>query len=194
MRPRIEIAEVVSFRLTVPHAALDQLAADLSGDLPLALEQEGADLVLRQVEGDCSLRFASAGEELVLTEVLVCNDEAGAFFARVLARLLSEHDGDLEAKLVWSLASRNTHGTYAPVMFRRGRAVAQPPPRPGARSSANTLRNAVLAGGDPQGELAEVQAQGDQSAAAEEEEEIRRLLERAKGAWAEYQRLKAARA
>lgn len=195
MRPRIEIAEVVSFRLTVPHEALEQLVADLSADLPLALDQEGADLVLKQVDSDCSLRFALTGEELVLTEALICNDELGAFFARVLARLLAEHSGDLEAKLVWSVASRNTHGTHSPVLFRRGRAVPQPPPRSSPRSPANTLRNAVLAGGEPQGELAEVQAApGDQAAASAEEEEIRQLLTRAKDAWTEYQRLKSARA
>jgi len=193
MRPRIEIAEVVSFRLTLPYAALEQMTADLSGDLPLALEEDGADVVLKLADGDCALRFAPVGEELVLTEVLICNDEAGAFFARVLARLLTEHDGDMEAKLVWSLASRNTHGTHAPVMYRRGRAVPQPPPRPGTRSPANVLRDAVLSGGDPQGELAEVQTAADQTAASDVEEEVRRLLARAKDAWAEYQRLKSAR-
>jgi len=188
MRPRIEIAEVVSFRLTLPYSALEQ-AAD--GELPLSLEQDGADVMLKQADGgDCSLRFAPVGEELVLTEVLICNDEAGAFFSRVLAPLLTDHAGDLEAKLVWSQASRNTHGSHAPVVFRRGRAVPQPASAP---SPANVLREAVLAGGDPQGELAGVQAASGQAPASPDEEEIRQLLARAKEHWAEYQRLKAAR-
>lgn len=189
MRPRIEIAEVVSFRLTVPYSALEQLAGEQPSDLQLALEQDGADVVLKQADGDCSLRFAPVGEELVLTEVLICNDEGGAFLSRVLARLLTEHGGDLEAKLVWSLASRNTHGSHAPAVFRRGRPVPQPAPQ--GSSPANVLREAVLAGGDPQGELAGVQASGEQ--ATVDEEEIRRLLTRAKEHWAEYQRLKSAR-
>src|SRR4051812_23131146 len=136
MRPRIEIAEVVSFRLTLPYSALEQATGDLPGDL--ALDQDGADVVLKQAEGDCALRFAPVGEELVLTEVLICNDEAGAFFSRVLARLLTDHGGDLEAKLVWSQASRNTHGSHAPVVFRRGRSVPQPATQ--GPSPANVLR------------------------------------------------------
>jgi hypothetical protein len=187
MRPRIEIAEVVSFRLTLPYSALEQASGDQASDLQLSLDQDGADVVLKHADGDCALRFAPVGEELVLTEVLICNDEAGAFFSKVLARLLTEHAGDLEAKLVWSQASRNTHGTHATVVFRRGRAVAQSQ----APSTANVLREAVLAGGDPQGELAEVQAGSAQPTA--DEEEIRRLLARAKDAWTEYQRLKSAR-
>ncbi|HYV48608.1 MAG TPA: hypothetical protein VFA20_27300 [Myxococcaceae bacterium] len=191
MRPRIEIAEVVSFRLTVPYSALEQAASDELGELPLSLEQDGADVMLKPADGgDCSLRFAPVGEELVLTEVLICNDEAGAFFSRVLARLLTDHAGDLEAKLVWSQASRNTHGSHAPVVFRKGRAIPQPASAP---SAANVLRDAVLAGGDPQGELAGVQAASDQAAAPADEEEIRQLLARAKEHWAEYQRLKSAR-
>jgi hypothetical protein len=191
MRPRIEIAEMVSFRLTLPYASLEQLSAEQSSELALVLEQDGADLILKQLEGDCSLRFAPVDDELVLTEVLICNDEAGAFFSRVLARLLTEHAGDLEAKLVWSLAARNTQGTHANVVFRRGRPVPQPAPtvRP-----ANVLRDAVMAGGDPQqgGELSsEVRATAETATA--DEEEIRRLLARAKDAWAEYQRLKLAR-
>jgi hypothetical protein len=188
MRPRIEIAEVVSFRLTVPYSALEQAAGDPPGEVPLSLEQDGADVVLKQADGDCALRFAPVGEELVLTEVLICNDEAGAFFSRVLGRLLTEHSGDLEAKLVWSQVSRNTHGTHATVVFRRGRAIPQPSSAP---SAANVLREAVLAGGDPQGELAGVQAASGRAMA--DEEEIRRLLARAKEHWAEYQRLKTAR-
>jgi hypothetical protein len=190
MRPRIEIAEVVSFRLTVPYSALEQAAGEGPSELPLALEQDGADMVLKQADGDCALRFAPVGEELVLTEVLICNDEAGAFFSRVLSRLLADHGGDLEARLVWSLASRNTHGSHAPAVFRRGRPVPQPAASQGP-SPANVLRDAALAGGDPQGQLAGVQAASEPPAT--DEEEIRRLLARAKDAWAEYQRLKAAR-
>ena len=192
MRPRIEIAEVVSFRLTLPYSALEEAVGDTPGEPSpsLSLEQDGADIVLKQAEGDCALRFAPVGEELVLTEVMICNDEAGAFFSSVLGRLLADHAGDLEAKLVWSQASRNTQGTHASVVFRRGRAVPQPGPAP---SAANVLRDAVLAGGDPQGELAGVQASSDQAPASADEEEIRRILARAKEQWAEYQRLKSAR-
>lgn len=189
MRPRIEIAEVVSYRLTVPYSALEQAAGDLPGDLPLALDQDGADVVLKQADGDCCLRFAPVGEELVLTEVMICNDEAGAFFSRVLARLLTDHGGDLEAKLVWSQASRNTHGSHTPVVFRRGRQVPQPASK--GPSPANVLREAVMAGGDPQVELAGVQAMSEQAVA--DDEEIRRLLTRAREHWTEYQRLKSAR-
>jgi hypothetical protein len=189
MRVRIEIAEVVSFRLTVPYAALEQAPSDQASGIPLTLDQDGADVVLKQTDGDCALRFAPVGDELVLTEVLICNDEAGAFFSRVLSRLLADHAGDLEAKLVWSQASRNIHGTHATVVFRRGRVVPQPPSAP---SPANVLRDAVVAAGDPHGELAGVPATSDQAHHADEEE-VRRLLARAKEHWAEYQRLKAAR-
>lgn len=189
MRPRIEIAEVVSFRLTLPHATLEQTVADLSSELPISLDQEGTDLVLTLTGGDCSLRFAPMDGEVALTEVLICNDEGGAFFSRVLARLVAEHEGDLEVRLVWNAAARNTHGTHATVAFRRGRPAAPSP----TASPGNVLRDAAVAGGEPSGELfpAPQQAAADQRAV--EEEEIRRILERARAEWAEYQRLKAAR-
>jgi hypothetical protein len=189
MRPRIEIAEVVSFRLTLPPAALDQVVDDLSSELSLLLEQEGTDLSVKQASGDCALRFTPVDEELVLTEVLVCNDDGGTFFWRVLARLMTEHEGDLEARLVWSAAERNVQGNHAAVAFRRGRPI----PQPGAPSSpGNVLREAALAAGDPLGDLAEVQPSAAPDPAGEEEE-VRRLLARAQSAWAEYQRLKSAR-
>lgn len=188
MRPRIEIAEVVSFRLALAQQALERLVEELSGEMKLSLDPDGTDLVLQHVEGDSSLRFARAGDELALTEILVCNDEAGRFFSRVLGRLMTDHRGDLEIKVVWNVPERNTEGSHATVELISGKTKPV--------SAARALRNTLVAGA----QVAELQPAGQTAAGTpgptakdREEEEVARLLEKGRIAWAEYQRLKAAR-
>jgi len=188
MRPRIEIAEVDSFRLTLTREALEETVAGLSSELSLSLEPAGAEMVLTRAGGECTLRFAPLGKELALVEIRIRGDEGGAFFTRVLARLLAEHEGDLEARLVWNAVERNTHGTHARVRFRRGRPVP-----PGAPGPGNALHAAALAGGDAELSPSREGAAEPPGQLAADEDEVRRLLERARAQWAEYQRLKAAR-
>jgi hypothetical protein len=188
MRPRIEIAEVVSFRLALPRRALERLVEELSSEMELSLEPDGADLVLQQVGGDSSLRFTPAGAGLALTEILVCNDEAGRFFSRVLARLMTDHQGDLEVKVVWNVPERNTEGAHATVHLVGGKMKGTSP-------ASHALRNTLVAGAP----VAGLQPGGQGSPAAvagpkdTDDEEVARLLEKGRTAWAEYQRLKARR-
>lgn len=192
MHTRIEIAEVVSFRLKLPQAELERLCSEREGEVPLSLARDRAELVLEATRGDSSLRFRKSDQDAVLTEIAICNDEGGLFFQRVLGPLLVRFQGDCELRLVWNVAERNTHGDFAAVTVRQGQTNY-----PGLSTPAQALRSALAAGhsGHP----------GAQQAAADPhlrppdpvdlklEREIDDLLARGRELFAEYQRLKAGR-
>ncbi len=231
MSARIEVAEVLSFRLKVPKAELERLAqpgarapgAELGvSGLPqvpnvsnvpnVIVETEGSEWVVSVEEGDSILRFRTIGTEAVLTEVVLCNDERGLFFTRVLGPLMVNHGGDLSARLTWNVAERNTEGDFSEVKIVRGRSNFPGLGSPllslalgsasGAQSGpggeASPAENVIAAsgGGAPGGQGGELPGlpgvPGLQDAQlTPEQREVQAILERARGHWEEYQRLKA---
>jgi hypothetical protein len=194
MAPRIESAEILSFRLSVPREALVRLAHDLRNEVPLTLIEDSRGIKLGLEDGECLLRFRARGDEAFLVEVAVSNDENGLFFNRAFGTLLAQHQGDLQAKVSWDGApERNTHGTHALVVVRNG--VTQS----GARA-VNALRNTLVAAGDGgSGEDGNPFGPGQGNSNTppppnrEDEEllaEVQQLLARGKAQWDEYQKLK----
>lgn len=179
MTPRIENAEIVSFRLKVPKAELEALpqAAAVAG-IKLALSAEEKDLILSVVEGDSSLRFRSIGADVVLTEVELKNDARGLFFHKVLGTLMVRFGGDLHARLTWNTAERNSHGNFAEVKIARGSTTY---PGLGASPFASLGSEGGVEGA-PEDE--------GPHEPTPEELEVKKLLEKAQGHWAEYQKLK----
>lgn len=182
MTPRIETAEILSFRLKVPRAELEALpqAASISG-IKLALAAEGTDLLLSVVEGDSSLRFRSIGSDVVLTEIQLQADTRGLFFQRVLGPLMVRFTGDLHCRLVWNNAERNSHGDFAEVKIARGSTTY-----PGLSASpfaSPTVGAEGVEGAGPEGEA-------EDAPPTPEELEVKSLLEKAQKHWAEYQKLK----
>ncbi len=193
MDPRIEIAEVVSFRLKLPLAELERLCSERGGEVPLSLAKERSELVLEANRGDSSLRFRKSGQDVVLTEIAICNDEGGLFFQRVLGPLLVRFHGDCELRLVWNVAERNTHGDFAAVTVRGGQTNY-----PGLSTPAQALRSALTsghAGGHPgaQQAAADPQVHPPDPVDLKLEREIDDLLAKGRELFAEYQRLKAGR-
>jgi hypothetical protein len=189
MAPRIESAEVVSFRLKVPRLELERLQkSEVGQDLALTLTQEGVDLLLAPSEGESHLRFRPIGAEAILTDVFLLHDAQGGFLLRVLGPLMVRFAGDLELQVVWSVPERNSEGAFALVTITRG-ITDYPglgsPPSTGASPTADAqaataLRNTLRAGGE---ELAE-------HGPTAEEREVLELLQRAREQYQEYLRLK----
>jgi hypothetical protein len=192
MDPRIEIAEVVSFRLKLPQAELERLCSERGGEVPLSLARDRMELVLEATRGDSSLRFRKSGQDAVLAEIAICNDEGGLFFQRVLGPLLVRFRGDCELRLVWNVAERNTHGHFAAVTVRQGQTNY-----PGLSTPAQALRSTLTAGpaAHPGGEQAGAEAQAGSPDPVDEklEREIDELLSKGRALFAEYQRLKTER-
>ncbi len=202
MGPRIEIAEVVSFRLKLPLTEVERLPAVLARELQLTLERERGELLVSTREGDSSLRFRPVGHDAVLTEIAICNDENGQFFQRVLGPLMVRFEGDCELRLVWNAAERNTHGDFGAVTIRRGQTN-----HPGLSRPAQALRNALVqhsvgpgaqaaagSGGGEDGRSPGPSAEVPPPPTPEqlkEEAEIERLLIQGRELFAQYQRLKA---
>jgi hypothetical protein len=183
----IESAQVLSFRLKVPILELERLPriAPLAA-LGLTLTEEDGELWVGTAEGESGLRFRPIGAEAMLAEVVLQNDSGGAFFAQVLGSLMLRFAGDLHLRLVWSLPERNAQEGHEEVRISRGLTdypgLRLPPAEVGTVAQAGPegpSRNAVRGGGE---ELA--------AGPSPEEEEILELLERARAAWQQYQRLK----
>jgi hypothetical protein len=191
MTSRIEVAEVLSFRLKVPRPELEQLPRSLGPELGVSVETEGSELVLSIEAGDSYLRFRTIGAEAILTEVVVCNDDRGLFFQRVLGPLMVKHQGDLSIRLTWNAHEKNTEGDYSEVKITRGQTKY-----PGLAQPFLSLPPAVSSGSgateSAEGETMAMQSD-DETTVSPELLEVRKILERAKEQWAEYQRLKAAR-
>jgi hypothetical protein len=208
---RIEVAELVSFRLKMPREALQRLPEELAGEVPLSLTVEEGELVLSDAEADSFLRFRPIGREAVLTDAAVLNDARGRFFRSVFGALLVRFGGDLDAHLVWSDEGRNASEAWTEVRVERGAtrfpglAAAVSANRLAAAASADAVFGEPGTGGRAQGApspgpeaLQAAPADGDEAAGPTAEqraefEEVAQLLARAAEAWEEYQRLKAAR-
>jgi hypothetical protein len=190
MSVRIEVAELLSFRLKVPREALQRLPGELADEVPLTLSVEDGELVLSDADADSFLRFRPIGKDAILTDAAILNDTRGRFFRAVLGALLVRFAGDLDARLVWSDEERNNNETWSQVRVERGATRF-----PGFAAAVSANRLATAAGADT---VFGASAQGSPPQAADEAaspevEEVARLLERAAEAWAEYQRLKAQR-
>ena len=185
MTARIEIAEVVSFRLKLPLAELERLPREVASELPLQLGRDRSEWLLEY--GDCALRFRPINGEAVLTEIAICNDDHGLFFQRVLGPLLVRFEGDCELRLVWNAPDRNTHGDFAAVTVRNGQTNY-----PGLSAPAQALRSALVSGSvpgakaAPKNELAVVEEPIDEATL----KEVDALLQKAREQFAEYQRRK----
>lgn len=215
MSVRIEVAELVSFRLKVPREALQRLPEELLGEVPLALTVEEGELVLSDGDADSFLRFRPVGREAVLTDAAVLNDARGRFFRSVFGALLVRFRGDLDARLVWSDEDRNGNPSWTEVRVERGAtrfpglAAAVSANRLAAAAATDAVFGAGRSGDDPSGggrsgdsRSGEGRASEDEPSAeqpsgvtptASELEEVAALLRRAEEAWAEYQRLKSQR-
>ena len=188
MGPRIDSAEVVSFRLKVPRMELERLPqGELGQSLGLTLTPEDGELVLAAADGDSYLRFRPIGAEAMLTDIYLFRDVEGGFLLRVLGPLMIRFAGDLELRAVWSQPERNSEGDHAHVKITRGitdyPGLSRQPPA-GTRTSAEggasaSPRNTLRAGGED--EL------GDRYP---EEREVKELLEKARAYYQEYLRLK----
>ena len=195
MSARIEVAEVLSFRLKVPKPELERLPRQLSSELGVVVETEGNEWVVSVEEGDSILRFRTIGTEAVLTEVVLCNDERGLFFTRVLGPLMVRHGGDLNARLTWNVAERNTEGDFAEVKIARGQSNYPGLGSPMASLPPATAQASSMPGPGGGGPV-NVMAVGDGAPEPQptpEQREVQVILERARGHWEEYQRLKAAK-
>ncbi len=187
MGPRIDSAEVISFRMKVPRLELERLPqGDAGKDLGLTLTSEDGELVLAASEGDSYLRFRPIGAEAMLTDIYLFRDTRGEFLIRVLGPLMIRFAGDLELRAVWSVAERNSDGDYAHVKITRGITdypglLKQPSTRTKAAAEASAgdaMRNTLRAGGEDLGDR------------FPEEKEVRELLEKARAYYQEYLRLK----
>jgi len=176
---RIETAEILSFRLKVPAVELPRLPVMLSSELSLSVEDDEGETVLSVADSDSYLRFKAIGAEAMLTEVFLCNDVGGLFFERVLAALMVRHGGDLHARLVWSVADRNTKGDYAEIRIDKGKATQPSLAAAGAALAA-----------DEEEDPSALEVEGPEGRSALEVD-VAESLARAKAHWAEYQRLKA---
>jgi hypothetical protein len=187
MRPRLEVAELLSFRLRFPREALDEVLSP-PGDTFLTLTREGSDFVLADSGADSFLRFKQVKDELVLTDVALLNDPR-ARFLKVLASLLIRFEGDLEAQLVWSDAQRNTVEGWTELRVNRGQTEHPALAVPRLQNQLRQVPEALSPDGGSDALFAEAEGP-----APDEAEEIARLLVRAEAAWSEYQRIKNERA
>ncbi len=186
MQSRIEIAEIVAFRLKVGRKDLALLPEELASELRLTLEENGAELQLSTESGDCHLRFRSIGTDAVLTEIAIVNDAKGLFFQKVLGALMVKHGGDLHARVSWNVPEWNTHGDHAEIRISKGATTYPGLGKNQLLPSPDT--HAALGGAGPKAAEAD-----DEGPLPPELSEVAELLAKAKHHWDEYQRLKANR-
>ncbi len=195
MAPRIDSAEVVSFRLKVPRLELERLCQSEAGrELALEVHDEGGMLHLGPAHADSFLRFRPTGAEAQLSEVYLCRDPGGDFLLRVLGPLMVRFAGDLSLRLTWNVPERNNTAEFAELHISRGltefpglghvpateEEAREDEARAGAGAAGGAVRNELRAGGE---ELAP-------EIPSEEAEEIRRLLDQGRAHYEEYLRLK----
>jgi hypothetical protein len=102
VNPRIESAQILSYRLKVPPAELRQLPDQVGKGLKLSVEVDGVELVVTVEEGDSYLRFKPIGHDAMLTEIFLSKDDQGLFFLRVVGPLSVRADGCSESSPVAS--------------------------------------------------------------------------------------------
>lgn len=176
VKARIETVEVLSFKLKLPKEALLELPRRAAPELSVSVEDDDGELLVSADAADSYLRFRPVGDEVVLLEIFICNDDRGKFFERALGELMVRHGGELDALLTWNDVDRNAREELTKVRIAHG------------RTSYPSLVNVVSA--------LQASAGGEQLAVDEpapppqQDPEIRELLEKARAHWEEYQRLK----
>ena len=202
MGSRIEVVEVVSFRLEVPRLVLERLVNDLKPELPVRLERQNGRWVLSHVGQKSYLRFEPGVDSVELTDVVIHNDPAGVFFHAVLGSLMIRFHGDLEARVIFDPTDENVSESWTEVVIRRGNTSY---PDLSTRAAAARLAPAAQHGGALTGSLDGRSDEGSgppvpEETAADpeppltaEEEELSRILNQAESSWSEYQRLKSER-
>lgn len=186
MGARIEVVEVLAFRLRVPRRALERLPLELEPEIALRLApSEDGTLLLGQEEEDSFLRFRLSGDAAELREIAIANDEGGTFFQTVLGALMVRFGGDLRARLVFASTGGGPDAPWAEVRIDKGRTNY---PGLATQSAASNLSHAATQGGGL-GRMDDESAVDDGPLSAEDEE-LRLLLRKAAAAWQEYQRLK----
>src|ERR687887_322252 len=163
MAPRIENAEIVSFRLKVPRLELERLPNGALGEEQgLQLLNEDGEVTISSSESDSFLRFRPIGAEAMLTEIFLSRDPRGDFLLRVLGPLMVRFTGDLLARVIWNVPERNLNGDHSEVKITRGMTdypglghvpLTEAEARAGAGGSAPPMRNDLRAGGQELGEV-----------------------------------------
>lgn len=190
MGARIEVVEVLSFRLRVPRRALDKLPAELKSELGLRLSpSEDGTLLLGQEDEDSFLRFRLTGDAAELSEIAIANDEGGTFFQAVLGSLMVRFAGDLRVRLVFDPEGTESGEPWAEVRIEKGRTTY---PGLATQAAAANLSHAASHGGSV-GPSDDEAAADEDAPPSPEEEELAQLLRKADSAWQEYQRLKRGR-
>lgn len=190
MGARIEVVEVLSFRLRVPRRALDKLPAELKSELGLRLSpSEDGTLLLGQEDEDSFLRFRLTGDAAELSEIAIANDEGGTFFQAVLGSLMVRFAGDLRVRLVFDPDGTESGEPWAEVRIEKGRTSY---PGLATQAAAANLSHAASHGGSV-GPSDDEAAPDEDAPPSPEEEELAQLLRKADSAWQEYQRLKRGR-
>jgi hypothetical protein len=185
MGARIEVVEVLSFRLRVPRRALERMPGELETELDLRLvSSEDGSLLLGLDTEESYLRFRPTGDDAELIEIAIANDEGGAFFQAVLGALMVRFAGDLRVRLVFDPTFSEASDPWAEVHIEQGRTTY---PGLATQAAAANLSQAATEGGSVGPEEAEA---SDDAPLSPEEEELSRLLRKAQDSWQEYQRLK----
>lgn len=185
MGARIEVVEVLSFRLQVPRRALERLPRELQAELSLRLApSEDGSLVLGQEDEDSFLRFRVDEDAAELTEICIANDEGGTFFQTVLGGLMVRYAGDLRVRLVFDPSAPEPGEPWAEVRIDRGRTAY---PGLATQSAASNLAHAANDGGAVSASEDEA---ADDAPPSPEDLELMQLLRKAEDSWKEYQRLK----
>ncbi|MFZ5470363.1 MAG: hypothetical protein ACOZIN_13080 [Myxococcota bacterium] len=178
MKPRIETAEVLSFRLKVPPEEIRRLPQQVR-ELRLTVDTDEGDFMVSVEDADSYLRFRPIGAEAMLTEIFLNNDERGHFFQNVLGALMVRFGGDLHIRLAWNTPERNAHGDFTEVLIARGVTTY-----PGLTNLLSASPPTVGSEGQVAVEAEEVET------TTPLEKEVRELLAKARADWDEYQRLK----
>ncbi len=201
MAPRIDSAEVVSFRLKVPRLELDRMCQSAVGqELALELvEDDGGQLHFGPAHGDSFARFRPTGAEALLTELSLQRDENGEFLLRVLGPLMVRFAGDLVLRLTWNVPERNRNAELTEVQIARGMTdypgighvpTTEEEARAAAGAAAGSAQGQAEAGGSPRNELRAGGEELGEAMPSEEVEEIQRLLDKGRAQFEEYLRLK----
>lgn len=176
--PRIERAEVLTFRLVVPKGVVESVA-DHVPELGLVVCPRPGGVCLEIPNEGSSLTFRCRGEACELAAMVLVSDPEGLFFRSVLVPLLVRHRGDFHARLSWSEPggqSGSGERGVTEVLLERG---ALPPSVENVVDLLRAATRPLFAPATPE------------SAEFEESREVEHLLEKAREDFARYRKPRA---